>query len=111
LKLDAMLDSLHLVSHPRPWGGASDPQNKQKVRIWELLRPRDVKNADRSDYVYENKGKHDKMSTEIAEILHKFMYVLQKIAHLQRQFAGICGFTGWTASPLPSMCTVIGGLE
>ena len=104
-----MLDPLRLVAPPRPLGGASNPRNKQKVRNGEPLRSRDVKNDDRPDYVYENKGKHDKMSTTIAEILHKFLHVLQKSAHLQGQFAGELRFRGLQAVPLQSIRAVIGG--
>ena len=60
-----MLDPLCLVAKPPLGGGASNPQNKQKVRTGEALLERDVKNEGRSDYVYENKGRHDTMSTEI----------------------------------------------
>jgi hypothetical protein len=105
-----MLDPLRLVAPPRPLGGASNPRNKQKVRNGEPLRSRDVKNDDRPDYIYENKGNHDKMSTAIAEILHKYMHVLQKSAPWQGQFAGELRFRGLQAVPLQSICTVIGGL-
>jgi len=105
-----MLDPLCLIAPPRPLGGASNPKNKQKVRNGKSLRSRDVKNDDRPDYVYENKGDHDKMSSVIAEILHKFMHVLQKIAHSEGQFAGELRFRGLHAVPLQSIFTVIGGL-
>ena len=105
-----MLDPLRLVAPPRPLGDASNPRNKQKVGNGESLRSRDVKNDDRPDYIYENKGNHDKMSTAIAEILHKFMHELQKIARWQGQFAGELRFRGLQAVPLQSIRAVIGGL-
>jgi len=91
-------------------GGASNPKNKQKVRNGKSLRSRDVKNDDRPDYIYENKGNRDKMSTAIAEILHKFMHVLQKSAHWEGQFAGKLRFRGLQAARLQSICAVIRGL-
>jgi hypothetical protein len=91
-------------------GGASNPKNKQKVRNGKSLRSRDVKNDDRPDYVYENKGNDDKMSIAIAGILHKFMHVLQKSAPWQGQFAGKLRFRGLQAVPLQSIRAVIGGL-
>jgi hypothetical protein len=77
-----------------PLGRRIGPQKQTKSQEREPLRSRDVKNDDRPDYVYENKGYHDKMSTAIAEILHKFMHVLQKSAHWQGQFAGESRFRG-----------------
>jgi hypothetical protein len=38
------------------------PKNQQKVTLGSRVPPRDVKNEGRTDYVYENKGGHDKMS-------------------------------------------------
>jgi len=105
-----MLDPLRLVAQPRPLGGASNPKNKQKVRNGKSLRSRDVKNDDRPDYIYENKENHDKMSTTIAEILHKFVHVLQKSARWQGQFAGELRFRGLQAARLQSIRAVIGGL-
>jgi hypothetical protein len=105
-----MLDPLRLVAPPHPLGRRIEPRNKQKVGNGEPLRSRDVKNDDRPDYIYENKGNHDKMSTAIAEILHKFMHMLQKIARWQGQFAGELRFRELQAVRLQSICTVIGGL-
>jgi hypothetical protein len=41
---------------------------QQKVTRERPPRPKDVKNEDRSHDVYENKGSHDKMSGEKADI-------------------------------------------
>jgi hypothetical protein len=49
------------------------------------------------------------MSTAIAEILHKFIHMLQKIAHGQGQFAGELRFHGLQAVRLQSIRAVIGG--
>jgi len=38
------------------------PKNQHKVTLGRRVPPRDVKNEGRTDYVYENKGEHDKMS-------------------------------------------------
>jgi len=43
--------------------------NQQKVTRAAVLKQRDVKNEDRTDYVYENKEMHDNMSGQNAQIL------------------------------------------
>jgi hypothetical protein len=94
-----MLDPLRLVAPSRPLGGASIPKNKQKVRNGKSLRSRDVKNDDRPDYVYENKGNHDKMSTAIAGILHKFGTCCRKLHIGKDNLPGNRGFVGCKPSP------------
>jgi hypothetical protein len=66
-------------------------------RVWRLtdmlskLRngaptPRDVKNEDRSGYVYENKGEHDKMSSEKPAVYTKTWQLRDN----RQQSVGLC---------------------
>ena len=50
------------VFHLRPKWRLITPQKQQEVTLGTSPALRDVKNEGRTDYVYENKGGHDKMS-------------------------------------------------
>jgi hypothetical protein len=56
------------VSTHRPMGRASSACKSQNVTRRRHQTRKDVKNEDRSHDVYENKGSHDKMSGEKADI-------------------------------------------
>jgi len=51
---------------------------------------RDVKNEDRSDYVYENKGKHDKMTGDLPGFFTKMHRLRAKGRQSSRLFGGKC---------------------
>ena len=57
-----------------------------KVRKVELTK-KDVKNEDRSDYVYENKGKHDKMTDDLPAFFTKMRMLRDKSRQSSRLFA------------------------
>jgi len=57
-------------SHSRSWCRFRHSLNQQKVTFGTEPWQRDVKNEDRTDYVYENKDMHDKVSGRNAGILH-----------------------------------------
>ena len=80
-------------SNLRPLWRFRHALNKQKVTYGGKVRPKDVKNEDRTDYVYENKQNHDKMSCEKSDIYVEVKRILQKIAGLKGRFAanGVLG--------------------
>jgi hypothetical protein len=71
----------------------SSRQRDEKSRRGERATPRNFKNDDRTDYVYENKGSHDKLpekeddiSARLHAILHKDACILRKQQTLSSQF-------------------------
>ena len=67
---------------------AIPPRLKQTtITCGGKIRPRDVKNEGRTDYVYENKQEHDKMSCEKSDIYVEVKRILQKTAGSTSQFA------------------------
>ena len=57
------------ATHLRSLCRIRHPSNQQKVTLGAESELRDVKYEDRSDYVHENKGMHDKLSGQNAGIL------------------------------------------
>ena len=74
-------------SNLRPLWRFRHALNQQKVTCGRKVRPRDVKNEGRTDYVYENKQEHDKMSCEKSDIYVEVKRILQKTAGSTSQFA------------------------
>jgi hypothetical protein len=65
--------------------------NKQKVTTGNLAHRRDVKNADRSHDVYENKGHHDKMPGKMSDICYNYSHGSGHLLQLETNFAGKYG--------------------
>jgi len=70
--------------HLRPSWRFRRTLNQQNVTIGGWPTPKDVKNADRPDYVYENKDANDKMTDMTSDIYAQLKPVLQKIPAFER---------------------------
>jgi hypothetical protein len=79
-------------SNLRPLWRLCQSLDKQKVTNGTPPPQRDVKNEDRSGYVYENKWSHDKLSDEIPAIYIELTRILKKIAGFEGLFAVDCAF-------------------
>jgi hypothetical protein len=79
-------------SRRRPSWRLNHSLNRQEVTCGEPAFPRDVKNEDRSDYVYENDRQHDKMPDDFAGIYTQLKLILHKIADFERPLTLICRF-------------------
>jgi hypothetical protein len=64
--------------------------NRQEVTHGTTPPLRDVKSEGRSDYLYENKERHDKMAGEISDIYVDLTRILRKTADLDGEFAVNC---------------------
>ena len=70
------------------------------------LTPNDVKNADRSGDMYENKGLHDKMADALSDIYGNSSWILQKSSGFDGQFSLLDTFNpdfspvGWKGGAL-----------
>ena len=102
-----MLDPLYLVSKPRPLGGATIPQHKQKD-IETGPRPAENKKYyDRSRYLYENKQKHDKMSLEKTEICCNLTLIFGQLLLSSAQFTVNCGFAALSGEEIRTIANFI----
>ena len=102
-----MLDPLYLVSKPRPLGGATIPQHKQKD-IETGHRPAENKKYhNRSRYRYENKQKLDKMSLEKTEIYCNLTLIFGQLLLSSAQFTVNCGFAALSGEEIRTIANSI----
>jgi hypothetical protein len=62
--------------------------NQTRSRFEERPVPKDVKNADRSEEVYENKGHHDKLPEKKIDFVSEITKLARNFGAFARNFAG-----------------------